>query len=68
MNLSNRNTWITLSIIAAALFVKSIYFRQMSDLDDLTVGQLVAAYLSVAATSLALATIAWIPRRWRCWC
>lgn len=64
MKLSNRNTWITLSIIAAALFVKSIYFRQLSDLDDLTVGQLVAAYLSVAAASISFATIAWIPRRW----
>ena len=61
---SNRNTWITLSILAAALFVKSIYFRQMTDLDALAWGPMVAAYLSVAAVSVALAMIAWIPRRW----
>ena len=64
MNKSHRNTWITLSVLAAALFVKTICFRQMSDLDVLSIGQLVAAYLSVAAVSLAFATIAWIPRRW----
>lgn len=61
---SNRNTWITLSVLAAALFVKSVYFRQMTDMDALSLVPLVAAYLSVAAVAVALAMVAWIPRRW----
>ncbi len=64
MDNSRRSTWITLSILAAALFVKSVYFRQMTDLDALSWGQLVGAYLSVAAAAVAVAAVAWIPRRW----
>lgn len=57
-------TWITLSVLAAALFFKSVYYRQVTGMDALNAGQLLTAYLSVAAAAVGLAMVAWFPRRW----
>ena len=64
MHKTRINNWITLLVVTAALFIKSVFLRQIMEMDTLGSGQLVAAYLSVGAVSLGLALLSWLPRRW----
>ena len=62
---ANKHTWLTLSILAAALIIKSALYRQWTGMDAaLSMGQTVTAYIAVTAASLGLATLAWLSRRW----
>lgn len=58
-------SWIALSVLTAALIIKSIYFRQMLGMDDsLSVWQTVTAYIAVTAVALGLGLIAWSSWKW----
>lgn len=64
MNPQDRNRWITLPLLAAVLFIKSLCYRRWLGMDSACgEGQLVSAYLAVTAVAFALATLAWLPRR-----
>ena len=60
----NKHACITLSLLAAALFLKCVILRRCTGADDiLDAGQLCSAYLSIGAAVLGAGMIAWLPRR-----
>lgn len=61
----SKSSWITLSVLSAAFFIKSIVYRQMLEMDvTLNAGQTATAYIVVAAVALGLGVMAWWPKRW----
>ena len=60
----NKHACITLSLLAAALFLKCVILRRCTGADDiLDAGQLCSAYLSIGAAALGAGMIAWLPKR-----
>ena len=65
----SKSSWITLSVLSAAFFIKSIAYRQMLRMDFmLNAGQTATAYIAVAAVALGLGVLAWCPKRWPAVC